>query len=639
MSKNKIKNEKAITLIALIVTIIVLLILAGVSIAVLTGDNSILRRSSEAKITTKIAEIEEQANLIYTSELITKLKAPTGDRDVALATVCGKLQEEYGEDKITYSSTEAPQVKSVVINQTELSIMRGGTDTVTATVVPKATSGGAWYAVVEGKYYKIYIPEGKKQIKIDRTETPNVNGGGDLPTATFTSNNAKVTVNESTGAITVANDATGTATITASAGGVASTNECTVTVLSAIGSISVAPTSKTLGTGETAQIGTTNTADIIVTPNASVASTVAEPVTYSYSSVEPTKVSVSNAGVISGEAVTTGSVNVTITATGTISGTTTDSVTVAVTVTPVLGKFQTVVTDSPNPGDGIAYYYTGENPQPGTSTTTEITASNMGQFLGMKVNYTPGGYLTIGSTTVGQGANYRVFYIDVAGKYGNAGTIYLKAEEDSNYATLSSITDPQVSDIATNFNKEWTGSTYASSPAENMTYVNKLLNKNIWSVYKDTAGIANYVVGAPDLEMWVDGYNKFLSKNSPTNGTYYAHNYTVSASTTGVGTNNGKGYYIGINNAYGNNDGYSTATSTMVNSSSYASGSVAADRVKAWNNGGYYWLASPSAEDSNNVMIVYGSVSIVCDYGYDSSLAFCPLVSCNSGVAISEKAE
>ena len=316
MSKNKIKNEKAITLIALIVTIIVLLILAGVSIAVLTGDNSILRRSSEAKVTTKIAEIEEQANLIYTSELITKLKAPTGDRDVALATVCGKLQEEYGEEKIQYNSTEAPQVKSVVINQTELSIMQGGTDTVTATVVPKATSGGAWYAVVEGKYYKIDIPEGKKQIKVDRTETPNVTGGGNLPTATFTSNNAKVTVEG--GTVTVANDATGTATITASAGGVTSTNECTVTVLSAIGSISVAPTSKTLGTGETAQIGTTNTADIIVTPNASVASTVAEPVTYSYSSVEPTKVSVSNAGLIRGEAVTS-AVNVKIRATGTIS--------------------------------------------------------------------------------------------------------------------------------------------------------------------------------------------------------------------------------------------------------------------------------------------------------------------------------
>jgi hypothetical protein len=36
---NAIKKEKGITLVALIVTIIVLLILAGVSIATLTGDN------------------------------------------------------------------------------------------------------------------------------------------------------------------------------------------------------------------------------------------------------------------------------------------------------------------------------------------------------------------------------------------------------------------------------------------------------------------------------------------------------------------------------------------------------------------------------------------------------------------------
>lgn len=37
--KNSKKQEKGITLIALIVTIIVLLILAGISIAMLTGEN------------------------------------------------------------------------------------------------------------------------------------------------------------------------------------------------------------------------------------------------------------------------------------------------------------------------------------------------------------------------------------------------------------------------------------------------------------------------------------------------------------------------------------------------------------------------------------------------------------------------
>lgn len=43
MIKNVLKEKKGITLIALVITIIVLLILAGVSIAMLTGDNGILK--------------------------------------------------------------------------------------------------------------------------------------------------------------------------------------------------------------------------------------------------------------------------------------------------------------------------------------------------------------------------------------------------------------------------------------------------------------------------------------------------------------------------------------------------------------------------------------------------------------------
>ena len=42
LSLNKIKTTNGITLIALVITIIVLLILAGVTIATLTGENGIL---------------------------------------------------------------------------------------------------------------------------------------------------------------------------------------------------------------------------------------------------------------------------------------------------------------------------------------------------------------------------------------------------------------------------------------------------------------------------------------------------------------------------------------------------------------------------------------------------------------------
>ena len=42
-------NKKGITLIALVITIIVLLILAGVTIATLTGDNRLINKSRRSK--------------------------------------------------------------------------------------------------------------------------------------------------------------------------------------------------------------------------------------------------------------------------------------------------------------------------------------------------------------------------------------------------------------------------------------------------------------------------------------------------------------------------------------------------------------------------------------------------------------
>ena len=53
------KKNKGITLIALVITIIVLLILAGVAISMLSGENGILRKAAEAKTKTEQAQKEE----------------------------------------------------------------------------------------------------------------------------------------------------------------------------------------------------------------------------------------------------------------------------------------------------------------------------------------------------------------------------------------------------------------------------------------------------------------------------------------------------------------------------------------------------------------------------------------------------
>ncbi len=64
-TRQNIKNfkQKGITLIALVVTIIVLLILAGISVAMLTGENGILNRAKEASEKTEIATEKEQRQL------------------------------------------------------------------------------------------------------------------------------------------------------------------------------------------------------------------------------------------------------------------------------------------------------------------------------------------------------------------------------------------------------------------------------------------------------------------------------------------------------------------------------------------------------------------------------------------------
>ncbi len=60
---NKTKLEKGITLIALVITIIVLLILAGISISMLTGENGILNRAVIAREKTRRGEIIENLRL------------------------------------------------------------------------------------------------------------------------------------------------------------------------------------------------------------------------------------------------------------------------------------------------------------------------------------------------------------------------------------------------------------------------------------------------------------------------------------------------------------------------------------------------------------------------------------------------
>ena len=62
-NKQLMNTTEGITLIALVITIIVLLILAGVTIATLTGDNGILTKAGDAKTQTEQAKEDENLKI------------------------------------------------------------------------------------------------------------------------------------------------------------------------------------------------------------------------------------------------------------------------------------------------------------------------------------------------------------------------------------------------------------------------------------------------------------------------------------------------------------------------------------------------------------------------------------------------
>ena len=96
------KKEKGITLIALVITIIVLLILAGVTVATLTGDNGILTKANEAKEST---EIETEKEIIKLAVLVASEKEDY--KDISKEKLQNELEQLSGGKTEVYSDNKS----------------------------------------------------------------------------------------------------------------------------------------------------------------------------------------------------------------------------------------------------------------------------------------------------------------------------------------------------------------------------------------------------------------------------------------------------------------------------------------------------------------------------------------------------
>ncbi len=105
------KNQKGVTLIALVVTIIVLLILAGVSIAMLTGDNGVLTQANEAKITNIEGRVEEEIDLAIQAAKLAAESETAKNSGYSADGNLAKVKEVLAEDLkngYTITATASP---------------------------------------------------------------------------------------------------------------------------------------------------------------------------------------------------------------------------------------------------------------------------------------------------------------------------------------------------------------------------------------------------------------------------------------------------------------------------------------------------------------------------------------------------
>ena len=215
------KTSKGITLIALVITIVVLLILAGVSIATLTGENGMIAKANQAKEASKKAELRERIQLAViaarantTGEIDKKVlhdelakiegigKLPATIESFPLEVTAGGYEIEITEDgevNIKGDATEpiTPSeiaLTGITINPESAELEIGGTIQIEVTKEPSNTTEKVTYesnaenvatvdesgkvtAKAEGT--AIITVKGEKTTSVSKTFTVTVQDGRD----------------------------------------------------------------------------------------------------------------------------------------------------------------------------------------------------------------------------------------------------------------------------------------------------------------------------------------------------------------------------------------------------------------------------------------------------------------------------
>ena len=244
------------------------------------------------------------------------------------------------------------------------------------------------------------------------------------------------------------------------------------------------------------------------------------------------------------------------------------------------------------------------------------------------------------------GVEYGLFYVDYAGKYGAAGTVYLRAKSSIGGTALNEYTLPSEgsgsSSSSSSSSEESSSSDPGIDPPENAIEIMKQINPDWasnrgnslsasdylasergaaylcdkdnwrWSGIRDSfdSNYLNYVIGAPSVEMFLDSYNAKYPESSPKYTTAYRTDYEY------------PGYL------YSNDNGR--------NYSQYYSGAIEEGDSTVGgmyrNINTYEWLASPLSDNGDNFVCDVNDDGYLDGSNWSNGYGVAPLVSLKSGV-------
>ena len=191
MKKNtRDKRERGITLIALVVTIVVLLILAGVSLNLVLGNNGIITKAQDAKLMTRAGSAEDEVELWKSDNYIARTSnQATVDKETMLQGLKDKklvYEEEIDRDNeiITIKKKDGTIVKEINYSGVIINISKTPETEKSGAVVLQVTSVNGIDTTIRIQDIPTLDEETKKEL-IRKTEVMYLNKYEDTNFSTF----------------------------------------------------------------------------------------------------------------------------------------------------------------------------------------------------------------------------------------------------------------------------------------------------------------------------------------------------------------------------------------------------------------------------------------------------------------------